>query len=262
MSNSSRRYRNTQPRRMSILGGSFVGSFIRDNSKVIPPILAVLAFLIFAWIVAGLFVEPNQDQPVAKQSAVSSSESAQTANPDDNAGTPAPDTENRNADSYAAYRSKDPFRALLDPASAAEGTTESTTGSTTESTESTGGTGTSNTNPDNNTNNGSNTGNDNTGDGTNAGGSTTDNTQDSTGGKNGDGNARRGKDSDGDGVRDAREVKNGTDPNNSDSDGDGTPDGKEDANGDGKPDGKQSGKPGGKGGKDKKLPDSSGTLPY
>lgn len=232
---------------MSILGGSAVGSFVQENRKVIPSVLAALALLIFAWIVAGFFLNPSQDEQVANQSSISGSEVAQSGGDDSNGeddsqpgtGTSAPEVENRNAESYSAYRSKDPFRVLLDPVSAGEGTTGEDT--TVEDT----------------------TGGDTTGDGTDSTDGAGDGTDDGNTGGNGGGTGGNGgggtgsNDSDDDGVRDNREDKNGTDPDNPDSDGDGIPDGEDDSDGDGTPDGNRGGNGGGN-----KLPNSSGTLPY
>jgi len=57
---------------MSLIGPGFSSAYLR-SSKAIPPVLAVLAVLIFAWIVAGFFVSPTQEQQVANQSEVAQS---------------------------------------------------------------------------------------------------------------------------------------------------------------------------------------------
>lgn len=235
---------------MSILGGGFVDSFIRDN-KVIPPVLAALALLIFAWIVAGFFVNPPRDRQVANQAVISDSEVAQNDDSGDDGsdpgtGTPAPEVENRDADSYAAYRSKDPFRRLLDPASAAEDTTGESTDDGGDGTDDGGG----------DTDDGGDGANGNTGDGADDTGGD----GGGTGGGNGGGGGGSSNDSDGDGVSDNREDRNGTDPDNPDTNGDGVSDGEDDADGDGTPDGGGGTGGGGTGGGNQ-LPDSSGTLP-
>ncbi len=96
-------------RRVVSFGQGFVDAFLRDN-KVIPAVLALLALFVFSWIVAGALLGPPDGERVSN-----SEEVAQTGQP---AGQDplAPEVENRNADSYAAYRSKDPFRELVAPA--------------------------------------------------------------------------------------------------------------------------------------------------
>ena len=132
--------RNTRrSRRMSIVGPGLLEQYVRDN-KVIPPVLAVLAVLIFAWIVAGFFVDPPQERQVANEAEI-----AQTQDPGDDTspgtGTPAPEVENRDNESYAAYKSKDPFRRLLNPASSADTGADDGTGDDTGTGDGTGGTG-------------------------------------------------------------------------------------------------------------------------
>jgi len=112
------RLRNSPPaRRLAAVGSRFVDTFLRDN-RVIPPVLALLALLVFAWIVAGLFVGSPDEQPASNRADL-----AQTEEPATPRDTLAPEVENRDADSYAAYQNKDPFRELLAPAETAEGTT-------------------------------------------------------------------------------------------------------------------------------------------
>jgi hypothetical protein len=91
-------------------------TFLRDN-KVIPPVLAVAALFVFAWIVFGSFIGTPEDEPVASQDEIAQSEGGENAQP-------APEIENPNTDSYAAYQSKDPFRQLFQ---SAESTTQETT---------------------------------------------------------------------------------------------------------------------------------------
>ena len=103
-----------------------VEALLRDN-KVIPPVLALLSLLIFAWIAAGLFLDGAGEEPVSNQSATAQAERTQleSAQSDD---SPAPETENRDAESYAAYgQPKDPFRQLIEPAAAETTTGEVTT---------------------------------------------------------------------------------------------------------------------------------------
>jgi hypothetical protein len=118
--------------RLAAFGSGFVDTFLRDN-RVIPPVLALLALLVFAWIVAGIFVGgPDEDRQTSKQASFAQSEDVPGSEP------LAPEVENRNVESYAAYQSKDPFRQLLKPAgettaatTTPETTTEDTTGGTT-----------------------------------------------------------------------------------------------------------------------------------
>src|SRR5215204_2944633 len=95
---------------------------LRDN-KVIPPVLGALALIVFAWILAGAHIDdPNGGgggQQVANQSNQSNQppqrdQAAQS--PDQAQGTPetpAPYVEDRDAESYAAFEQKDPFRDLF-----------------------------------------------------------------------------------------------------------------------------------------------------
>ena len=92
-----------------------VDAFVRDN-RVLPPVLAVLVLFIIAWILAGAFMGETGQKTVAHKSDL-----AQSDNP--GANPVSPGVENRDVNSYAAYRSKDPFREILAP--------EETTGSTT-----------------------------------------------------------------------------------------------------------------------------------
>ena len=105
-------------RRLADLGRGLVDTFLRDN-RLLPPILALLALFVFAWVLAGVFVGGTDDQkPVAHRSEFAQADGAANSDP------PAPEIENRNVDSYAAYRSKDPFRRVLAVAkTTAEGTT-------------------------------------------------------------------------------------------------------------------------------------------
>jgi hypothetical protein len=107
-------------RRLAAFGSGFVDTFLRDN-RVIPLVLALLALFVFAWIVAGAFLDGPEEESVSNRAEVAQS---QNPGPSD---SPSPEVENRNVDSYAAYQFKDPFRQLV---GAAESTTgfEDTTG--------------------------------------------------------------------------------------------------------------------------------------
>ncbi|CAN5832243.1 hypothetical protein BH18ACT11_BH18ACT11_04190 [soil metagenome] len=95
-------------RRLADLGTGFVDAFLRDN-RVLPPVLAVLALFVLAWILAGAFMGGTDQKPVAHKADLAQSNDAPGPEP------AAPGVENRDVDSYAAYRSKDPFRELLAP---------------------------------------------------------------------------------------------------------------------------------------------------
>jgi hypothetical protein len=181
-------------RRVADLGSSLVDTFLRDN-RLLPPVLALLALFVFAWVLAGAFLGGTDDQkPVSHRSEIAQADGAGGSDP------AAPQVDNPNVDSYAAYRSKDPFREIIaqattTPDGTAATTPEETVSAPAEQTTGTGG---------------------------------------ANGGRRGDG---RGADSDGDGLPDRKEATMGLDPNNPDTDGDGIPDGLDDVNGDGVPDG-------------------------
>jgi hypothetical protein len=107
-------------RRLAAIGSGLMDTFLRDN-KVLPPVLALLALLVFAWVVAGIFLGGSNDQQTANQANVAQSESPPASGP------PASGVENRNAESYAAYQSKDPFRLLFGPAGQSSATAPQTT---------------------------------------------------------------------------------------------------------------------------------------
>jgi hypothetical protein len=219
--------------RLANLARGLVDTFLRDN-RLLPPVLALLALFVFAWVLAGVFLGGTNDQkPVAHRSEIAQAENTGGSNP------AIPKVDNPNVDSYAAYRSKDPFREIIAAATTTpEGTTpEGTSSAPAEQT-------------------------------TGAGGA---NSSRRAGGGNG-----RGADSDGDGLPDRKEASLGQDPNNPDTDGDGIPDGLDDANGDGVPDGASGGAAAGGGnnrsggggrgagsrhGRGGDLLDSGGTLP-
>jgi hypothetical protein len=195
--------------RLRLVPAGFVDAFLRDN-KVLPPVLALLALVVFAWVVAGTFVGGPEEEQVSNQAVSNQANLAQSQNfPAED--PVAPEAENRDVDSYAAYRSKDPFRQVL---AATEDTSGQSTGETTQP-------------PDEDTSD------------TTASigsGSTTVNTPRPT-----NGGAGRAQDTDNDGLTDRREDALAQDPQNPDTDGDGIPDGADDADGDGQPDGRISG---------------------
>ncbi|MBA3637216.1 MAG: hypothetical protein H0W57_12480 [Rubrobacteraceae bacterium] len=94
-------------RRAADLGRALVDTFLRDN-RLLPPILALLALFVFAWVLAGVFIGGTDEQkPVAHRSEFAQADGAASSDP------AAPEVDNPNVDSYAAYRSKDPFRRIL-----------------------------------------------------------------------------------------------------------------------------------------------------
>ena len=88
-------------------------SLLQDN-RVVPVVLAILAVLILAWVIFGLVLGSENQSQVANQETVAQSQGS-TADSASQASA-APQAENRNVDSYAAYTAKDPFRQLAKPA--------------------------------------------------------------------------------------------------------------------------------------------------
>jgi hypothetical protein len=178
--------------RLAAVGSGLADTFLRGN-RVIPPVLALLALLVFAWIVAGIFVGGSE-----KDRAFNGANLAQSDDPAQAQEPLAPEVENRNVESFAAYESKDPFRQLLTPPG------EMTTATTPPTT--TGGTA-----PPNGA--------------TSPPGATT--PPGATNPSPGGGGPSGATDSDGDGLSDQRESALGQDPFNPDTDGDGILDGDE-----------------------------------
>jgi hypothetical protein len=102
--------------RLAAIGPGLRDSLIRDN-KVIPLVLGVLVLLILFWIAVAFFLGGRDDEPVSNRAFVS--QSPELAQQSGATGSPSPELENRNAESYAAYQSKDPFRELIPPADSA-----------------------------------------------------------------------------------------------------------------------------------------------
>ena len=93
--------------RVADLGRGIADTLLRDN-RLLPPVLALLALFVFAWVLAGVFLGGTDDQkPVAHRSEIAQANGE--AGPD----PAAPAIDNPNVDSYAAYRSKDPFRQIV-----------------------------------------------------------------------------------------------------------------------------------------------------
>jgi hypothetical protein len=100
--------------RLADLVTDLVDAFVRDN-RVLPPVLAVLALFIIAWILAGALMGGTDQKPVAHRADLAQSDLAQSDNGGPGGNPVSPGVENRDVNSYAAYRSKDPFRELLAP---------------------------------------------------------------------------------------------------------------------------------------------------
>ncbi len=115
-------------RRAAELGARIREGLLRDN-KVVPPVLAVLALLIFAWLAAGVLMGQSGEEE--EQRASSQASLGQSPEEDLDIGepeTPAPEAENRDADSFAAFEPKDPFRELIPKAESKAGESKSKTG--------------------------------------------------------------------------------------------------------------------------------------
>lgn len=250
--------------------GRFREFLPQANSVLLGILLAVLAVLVLAWVTFGL-VRSGDDQggPVADQEMVAQAQ-------DSGADSPAPEAENRNVDSYAAYEAKDPFRQIVEPAEANTGEDigSSGTGDDTSDGDTSGG-GTSSGGSSDDSGDGSN-GESDTSDTTDNGpassssggtGSALDNGTSGGSASTADGSQRgQALDSDGDKVSNKREKQLGLNPTNLDTDGDGIQDGADDSNGDGRPDrdigrrgGESGGGNGGSGGNGD-LFDSGGSL--
>jgi hypothetical protein len=97
-------------RHLAALGERIRGGLLRYN-KVIPPVLAVLALLIFAWLIAGVLIGGSGEEKEEEQASNQASLAQEPEDPDGGGPeTPAPGVENRDTDSYAAFEEpKDPF---------------------------------------------------------------------------------------------------------------------------------------------------------
>jgi hypothetical protein len=118
-------------RRLADLATTFLDAFVRDN-RVLPPVLAVLALFVIAWILAGAFMGEPDQKPVAHKADLAQSDGGRSNGGRSDAVPRG--VENRDVNSYAAYRSKDPFREILapektttEPAPTPERTTRETT---------------------------------------------------------------------------------------------------------------------------------------
>jgi hypothetical protein len=117
--------------RVAALGERIRDGLLRDN-KVVPAVLAVLALLVFAWLIAGALVggppgEEEEQQQASSQASLTPEEDSENQD----SGPPAPRVEDRDTESFAAFKAKDPFRQIIPKAKANETTSrsESTTGS-------------------------------------------------------------------------------------------------------------------------------------
>src|SRR5215213_3371941 len=77
-------------RRVVDLGRGIVDTFLRDN-RVLPPVLALLALFVFAWVLAGVFLGGTDEQkPVAHRSELAQAEG--TTTPEGTVSAPAEQT--------------------------------------------------------------------------------------------------------------------------------------------------------------------------
>jgi hypothetical protein len=98
-------------RRLAAVGTRIRDGLWRDN-KVVPAVLATLALIVFTWLVMGAFIGGSPDEEVANQVSLAQDEEARDGGREPEGGeaeTPAPGVENRDTDSYSAFKSKDPF---------------------------------------------------------------------------------------------------------------------------------------------------------
>lgn len=106
--------------RMAAAGGRVWDGLLRDN-KVIPSVLAILALLVFAWIIAGALIgNPGEEEGEEVASQASQARASQDSN-SGNSETPAPGVENRDTESYSAFEKKDPFRQVIPKADEDDG---------------------------------------------------------------------------------------------------------------------------------------------
>lgn len=106
-----RRY--TASLRLAALADRVREGLPRDK-RIIPGVLAGLALLVFAWLVAGVFLG---DPGVREEQQASNQASLAQEGRDSGGGpkTPAPEVENRDTDSYAEFGApRDPFRNLFE----------------------------------------------------------------------------------------------------------------------------------------------------
>jgi uncharacterized low-complexity protein len=98
-------------RSLAAVGERIRDGLLRDN-RVVPAVLATLVLLVFAWLVTGAFIGGSPDEEAANQASLAQDKEE----PDSGeAETPAPGVENRDIDSYSAFKSKDPFHNPLNP---------------------------------------------------------------------------------------------------------------------------------------------------
>jgi hypothetical protein len=130
--------------RVAALGDRIREGLLHDN-KVLPAVLGVLALLIFAWLIAGVLTGDPGGEEEQQQASSKASLAQAPANSSDSGSSevPSPGADNRDTDSYAAFKAKDPFKLPtgIGPKAAGKATNESTStsGSSRESTSSGGG---------------------------------------------------------------------------------------------------------------------------
>lgn len=91
--------------RLSAIGDRIRDGLLRDN-KVVPAVLGFLALLIFAWLIAGAVMGGSgQEEKASNQSSLAQGQDSKSGSQE----TSTPGVENRDSDSYSAFKSKDPF---------------------------------------------------------------------------------------------------------------------------------------------------------
>ena len=66
---------NSLGQRLAAVGSGLADALFRNN-RVIPPVLALLALLVFAWIVAGIFVGGSEEKQASNTQELAQSEDA------------------------------------------------------------------------------------------------------------------------------------------------------------------------------------------
>ena len=91
--------------RLSAIADRIRDGLLRGN-KVVPAVLGFLALLIFAWLIAGAVMgDSGQEEKASNQSSLAQGQKSKSGSQE----TSTPGVENRDSDSYSAFKSKDPF---------------------------------------------------------------------------------------------------------------------------------------------------------
>lgn len=99
--------------RLASVGDRLRDGLLRDN-KVLPVVLGFVAILVFAWLIAGVFMGGSgEEERASNQASLAQGEDPASRDTE----TPAPEIENRDTDSYSEFgASKDPFRDIIEKA--------------------------------------------------------------------------------------------------------------------------------------------------